>query len=100
MFRQMMWSMPHHYLAGCVVQAHDQETVCLFHRIDFQLQIGTHVQCERSQVEGYTEVVPREPFCVRNRLFRAKSRLCQSRLCLVPLCFQLTVAFRVQADYR
>ena len=75
-------------------------TVCLFHQIDFQLQIGAHGQCERSQVEGYAEVVPREPFCVRNRLFHAQSRLCQSRLCLVPLCFQPTVAFRVQADYR
>ena len=96
----MMWSMPQHYLVGCVVQTRDQETVCLFHQIDFQLQIGAYGQCEWSQVEGYAEVVPREPFCVRSRLYHARSRLCQFRLCLVPLCFQPAVALRVQADYR
>ena len=100
MFQQVMWSRPHHHLAGCAVQTRDQETVCLFHQIDFQLQFGTYGRCERFQVEGYAEVVPHEPFCVRSRLFHVQSRLCQFRLCQVLLCSQPVVAFRVQADYR
>ena len=96
----MMRSIPHHYLDGFVAQAVDQRTVCPFHLIEFQLQIDVYCRCGRSQVEGYPEVVPHEPFCVRKRLLHAQSRLCQFHLCLVLLCFQREVAFRMQVDYR
>ena len=72
-----MWLMLHHYLIEFVVQTRNQVAVCLFRRIDFQVQFGVYGRCGRFQAVGYTEVVPHEPDCVHNNLFHARNRLFQ-----------------------